>query len=306
MRSFSALLACTLSILLSVVLAPADARAHQVASDWKKYDRLSLVTGPMEYVEAKEDNEVDGYRPASEITLQGSVKRVMTDYGSADTSLSVFNDIESRFKRQGYAILYRCERDTCGDAAGWPLYIDHRMSGLKGKQYYIIARRAISLPDTDEYVSVFISEVGGLPRSMVISVTGHSEQADTQASKIATQLEHDGHAEIDGIFFALDSDEITDASKPALEAMADVLKAKSSLEVFIVGHTDITGTYEHNLDLSKRRAESVKNYLIRNLGITEAQMQAVGIGPVAPRAADGSRKLNRRVELVAKTGQAGN
>ncbi|WP_020405989.1 OmpA family protein [Hahella ganghwensis] len=66
-------------------------------------------------------------------------------------------------------------------------------------------------------------------------------------------------------------------------------------------HTDDTGSEQHNLDLSKARAESVANALTKDFGIASARLMPRGAGPWVPQSRTGSlqtKKLNRRVELV--------
>jgi outer membrane protein OmpA-like peptidoglycan-associated protein len=105
---------------------------------------------------------------------------------------------------------------------------------------------------------------------------------------------------LDGITFALSSAEITDNSKTTLESALKTLNAYDDIVVEIRGYTDNTGSREFNMKLSKRRAESVRNWLL-NKGISEDRMVAKGFGPDNPIAnnstADGRMK-NRRIEFV--------
>jgi outer membrane protein OmpA-like peptidoglycan-associated protein len=76
-----------------------------------------------------------------------------------------------------------------------------------------------------------------------------------------------------------------------------------SLNVFILGHTDNTGTFEHNMKLSQDRAASVVNAHVSRHGMAAARLKAVGDGPTAPVASNDSdegRAKNRRVELVKR------
>jgi outer membrane protein OmpA-like peptidoglycan-associated protein len=110
-----------------------------------------------------------------------------------------------------------------------------------------------------------------------------------------------GHAAVYGIYFDTDKAEIKPESEPALAEMAKLLKNNPSLNVFIVGHTDNTGTFEHNMKLSQDRAASVVNALVSRHGMAAARLKAVGDGPTAPVASNDSedgRAKNRRVELV--------
>ena len=112
-----------------------------------------------------------------------------------------------------------------------------------------------------------------------------------------------GHVAIYGINFDTDKAVIKPESEPVLAEMAKLLKGDPALNVFIVGHTDSTGTYEHNQKLSQDRAAAVVNALVSAHGIAAARMTAVGVGPVAPvatnRTEEGKAK-NRRVELVER------
>ncbi len=118
---------------------------------------------------------------------------------------------------------------------------------------------------------------------------------------LASDISARGHASVYGIYFDVDSDAIKPESKPSLKAIADMLKTNSGLKVYVVGHTDMTGSIEHNMDLSLRRAKSVVKALVDRYGIPANRLQARGIGPLAPvgtnRTEEG-KKLNRRVELV--------
>ncbi|MBK8234358.1 MAG: OmpA family protein [Deltaproteobacteria bacterium] len=104
---------------------------------------------------------------------------------------------------------------------------------------------------------------------------------------------------LEGIAFDLDRDTITPASKPVLERAAALLEKFPGAKVEISGHTDATGSREHNLDLSRRRAEAVAKWLA-DAGIDAARMTTRGAGPDEPiaenRTAKGRAK-NRRIEF---------
>ena len=76
-----------------------------------------------------------------------------------------------------------------------------------------------------------------------------------------------------------------------------------SANVFIVGHTDTVGSYEHNVDLSSRRAAAVVAALVKDFKIDAKRPQTIGIGPAAPissNASEADRAGNRRVEMVLR------
>jgi outer membrane protein OmpA-like peptidoglycan-associated protein len=101
------------------------------------------------------------------------------------------------------------------------------------------------------------------------------------------------------ILFDVDKWEIKPKYYYVVDEVAEVLKKNPHIRVEIQGHTDITGSREHNLELSRKRAEAVMNYLIKK-GISRDRLTAVGYGfsrPIAPNTTAEGRAKNRRVEL---------
>ena len=89
-------------------------------------------------------------------------------------------------------------------------------------------------------------------------------------------------------------------SKPTLDKVVAVLKAQPAWKLTIEGHTDSSGGDAHNQELSNRRAEAVKSYLV-GAGIGADRLTARGLGASAPLASNDTplgRSQNRRVELV--------
>ncbi len=110
---------------------------------------------------------------------------------------------------------------------------------------------------------------------------------------------------IKGINFEWDSDVLTRSSFPILNEAGTILKKFVEVRVEIQGHASQEGDDAHNLDLSQRRAESVRRYLV-NQGITDDRLTAVGFGetkPIFPDT-DAERPKNRRVEFHVITGGA--
>lgn len=104
------------------------------------------------------------------------------------------------------------------------------------------------------------------------------------------------------ILFEIDSASLVGASTSTLDQVAVVLTDYPKTAVVVQGHTDSTGTEEHNQGLSERRAGSVQNYLLGQ-GLDTARMVALGYGEGQPRdtndTAEG-RKRNRRVNILLK------
>lgn len=101
------------------------------------------------------------------------------------------------------------------------------------------------------------------------------------------------------ITFGTDQDAVMPPFYPTLNSVALVLNKFNKTLVDVAGHTDSTGSLQHNQDLSQRRAISVANYL-GSQGVDTRRMAAVGFGPeqpVADNATPDGRALNRRVEI---------
>ncbi|NLH49691.1 MAG: OmpA family protein [Myxococcales bacterium] len=109
---------------------------------------------------------------------------------------------------------------------------------------------------------------------------------------------------INNVLFDYDSDIIKPAAFATLDNVASVIQKKAAAgklkKVAIGGHASSEGTDEYNMNLSKRRAESVKKYLVGK-GVDAAMLEAIGYGetkPVADNATEEGRMKNRRVEFV--------
>ena len=102
------------------------------------------------------------------------------------------------------------------------------------------------------------------------------------------------------IHFRSNSDEIQSKSHRVLDDVAKLMLAHPEVRrVKIEGHTDDRGDEDENLELSQRRADSVRNYLIE-AGVEEDRLSAVGLGESAPlgdNETDEGRAKNRRVEF---------
>ncbi len=104
------------------------------------------------------------------------------------------------------------------------------------------------------------------------------------------------------ILFALESDKLNDSSHPILDKIVSFLKYNPALNLVISGYTDTTGPDRYNLELSKRRAESVLKYFVKS-GITKSHFDVKGFGPENPIASNDTREgriKNRRVEFTLR------
>jgi outer membrane protein OmpA-like peptidoglycan-associated protein len=102
------------------------------------------------------------------------------------------------------------------------------------------------------------------------------------------------------ITFAVDSSDISSGFYAVLDSVALVLKEYDKTLVEVAGHTDSTGTEQHNQQLSERRANSVAAYLVSRK-VTGERLMVLGAGeayPISSNETAAGRQLNRRVEIT--------
>ncbi|MFA6622892.1 MAG: OmpA family protein [Fibrobacteraceae bacterium] len=104
------------------------------------------------------------------------------------------------------------------------------------------------------------------------------------------------------ILFDVDKATLKPDLQTSLAKIAGILSVYQELAVSVEGHTDNTGTAEHNMKLSEQRAQNVLDFLVKQ-GIEGKRLSAKGYGmtmPVADNATKEGRQKNRRVDLVIK------
>jgi len=103
-----------------------------------------------------------------------------------------------------------------------------------------------------------------------------------------------------GVLFDVDKSALRPNAKTNLIKLSAILNKYEDTNILIEGHTDSTGSEDHNMDLSIRRAQSVSSYLATNR-VLPTRFNVVGYGetqPVADNATLEGRQLNRRVEIA--------
>jgi outer membrane protein OmpA-like peptidoglycan-associated protein len=243
-------------------------------------------------------------KPADARRLEGRITRIAYRTNPGPSILEVSRNFETQLTKAGFETLLACDTDACGgipfteaiDALPIPqMWVD-------GFNYrYFAGRKADGGRET--YASVVVSENNKeIYAQLIVAELGAIENKMVDAAAMAKGLGEAGHIALYGIYFDTDKAGIKPESRPTLEQIAKLLAGQPQLNVFIVGHTDSQGTFDYNLDLSRRRAEAIATELMKSYRIAQPRLRTAGVGLLAPigsNASEAGRALNRRVELVA-------
>jgi outer membrane protein OmpA-like peptidoglycan-associated protein len=155
--------------------------------------------------------------------------------------------------------------------------------------------------------------LGGVVGGVVGGVIGN--KMDRQARKISeslpgAQVERVGEGikltlGENSVNFDFNKATLTSKAKKNLDKLVPVFKEYPDTDIQIFGHTDSKGADDYNMNLSKQRSESVKNYL-SGRGLSSSRFKIVGMGetePITTNDTDDGRALNRRVEFSITANQ---
>jgi flagellar motor protein MotB len=137
----------------------------------------------------------------------------------------------------------------------------------------------------------------------IIRVAAMEQSVVVSADQIGKSITDEGKAVFYGLYFDSGKSVLKPESAPTLVEMAKWLAANPSHNVYIVGHTDMQGSVESNMSLSRARGAAVVEALIKQHGVKPARLASEGVGPYAPlsnNTAEAGRAKNRRVEMVLR------
>jgi outer membrane protein OmpA-like peptidoglycan-associated protein len=282
-----------------------------VAYNQVNYDEVALPMGPFV-----------GAGISKTLETKGNVTRIAYAAPSGKRTVEVFANFRDSLQRSGFKLLYSCtpgrESGTaCGgyqfandysrqirqeDSAHESLMMDLLHSTNDDVRYLLAElQRGSSRVD----VGLMVSQNGDYPVGVLLQVVESgqmpTDQVTVDSAAITKGLQTEGKFALYGLQFATDSADLRPDSDATLKQMSDVLHQQPALKVFIVGHTDNSGSLEHNLALSQRRAQSVVKALTSRFGIAPNRLVAVGMAsysPVASNHSDAGKAKNRRVEMV--------
>jgi outer membrane protein OmpA-like peptidoglycan-associated protein len=255
------------------------------------------------------------------MAVSGLVRRATWQIPDAEdgTVATVAATLETQLRAQGYEILLSCADRACGgfdfrhalDMGRSPeMHVDI------GNFRYIAATRedgeavALTVSRGGDTLYVNAVQVGGETGPQGMPEAEDTEPAPapiaapdavTDAASLTDRLLAEGHVPLDDLGFRTGASELDGGSYASLETLAQFLAENAARRVVLVGHTDAEGGLEANMAVSEARAVSVRRYLVNTLGVDPRQVQAAGIGYLAPRATNRTpegRDANRRVEVV--------
>lgn len=212
-------------------------------------------------------------------------------------------DIETEIEGRYFHIEYRLKKGA--QAPGRLMILRNYENALKkiGGSPWIRKEKVLYARVENEGREVWIEvqALDSIYRLTIVEREQMEQKVMVNPDALLGDIATTGHAVIYGIYFDLDSANIKPDSEHNLMVIADMLKADSSLKLYVVGHTDMTGGFDYNIELSLKRAEAVVNVLVKEYGIAAERLIGKGAGPLCPIGSnkdESGRILNRRVELV--------
>lgn len=282
-----------------------------------EFDEFLLPLGPM-----------PGYDPATlekSETVEGEWTRIIYVAPPGRSSLEVYRNYEKELKKLGFEVLYECKEGACSAGNGdalvenllYPLgeklgnrgqMTEYALNFTKDVRYLAAE---LSRPEGDVTVSLFVAietfnnwpETTDVAMALLDVIVGEGMEEKmvvVEASQIEQSIRETGRIALYGITFDTDSTVIKPESADSLDQVVQFLTEQPAMGLYVVGHTDNEGSFDHNLDLSYRRAAAVVEWLVGK-GIAADRLKAAGAGlmaPVAPNTTEEGRAKNRRVELV--------
>jgi len=297
----------------------------------KAFDEYVLALGP-----------ATGINSLARLTeserLEGKVTRITYLAPPGRSTLEVLRNYESELGRAGFSTLFRGADAELGnrgtvsssfaDAAGYrKIAVGSSLGTMADYALWSTDERYLATrwarPEGVVHVAVYLLAIhpqalgshplrgfGEIVPGQVLAQVDvveaqpmETRMVTVSASEMARAIEASGSVSLYGIYFDTGSAEVAAESGPTLSEIGALMKSQPKLDLLVVGHTDNVGTLEHNLDLSRRRADAVVRALVAGQGVAAARLTPLGVAfasPKAPNRTEEGRAENRRVELVER------
>lgn len=304
--------------------------------DKKRFDEKSLPLSRLEPVPGKRDNHSNAVaEPKKKKTVEGETIHLVYVMPAERSSLEVFRNYQDEIKANKGTVLYECKAPDCGgnvtgnsinggSSMGLPMYLrdgDHisdkawslpwcaQQVALTDLRYLVA-----ELPASSAHVSVLTASMPdaanacaslkGRTLAVVDVIQGKardSKMVTVQSAEMAQALSSEGKIALYGVYFDPNKAEVKPTSEETLAQIGKLMKENAHLKLLVVGHTDNTGGFSPNMDLSQKRAASVVKALVDRFGVKKDRLTPVGVSfaaPIGSNKTDDARAKNRRVELV--------
>ena len=268
---------------------------------------------------------VTGYRQIGDwIETEGRLTRIYYEVAGQKTHAEIFANYEKALADGGFEIVasgLEIDRNVGKNPGGrgWlEVYfaeniiqeqsgIVHLLQGssTSGGSAFVAGKKARA--EGTIYVAVTVTQYSSDIAAVLVDVieekAAETDLITVNAEAMGKDIDELGRVVLDGLFFDHDKATLTAQSKPALDEIARFLTMRPELSVFVVGHTDASGTFAYNEQLSRDRAAAVAAALVDGYGIAAERLEAHGVGPLVPvftNTSDAGKTKNRRVELVKR------
>jgi OmpA-OmpF porin, OOP family len=293
--------------LVSLVVVPVLASAQDIPNS---NDHPLITRYPGQTIRHFNAKEFDQYKlvlsvdktgaPEKVRTLEGKVTRIVYRNPAGRSTTEMIRNFEDGLRRSGGQVLFSCAGTACGTPIRWQDVNGIRAMGGQIDNRYVAAR--LTNGGAEVFVSIFVGS-GATQLDIVEVKPMEGGLVTVNADAMASAIDTEGHIAIYAILFDTGQSVLKPESRAAIAEIAQLLKNRPTLKLFVVGHTDITGGFDMNMKLSRDRATAVTQSLISDHGIAPTRLSAQGVGPLSPIANNGTEEgkaRNRRVELVAQ------
>ena len=294
-------------ITLVLVIFPSNAeekeQGHRLVTSYEGSKLLRKTVQEFDEYQAFMGIDTIGNKPMG-LKLSGKVTKLYFSHPKKRSILEVFKNYQIALEQNGATLLYQCDQKNYECAKNYAGPTLQKFSGINSISNllgrYLLAR--IEKSNQTAYVAVAVGEQ--FSDVHVIEITDMEKGKVTlDANALGNGIDANGYVIVNGLYFDTDKASVQPDSSAAILQVAELLKARPELSIYIVGHTDMAGDFEHNMQLSQDRANSIMQILANEHKIDQTRMEAKGLGPLSPQASNQSaegRSLNRRVVIVSR------
>jgi OOP family OmpA-OmpF porin len=269
--------------------------------------RSDLVYGPSPHKKQALKDAIDSIQfVGGRSALDKALNDVMKDYRKASGHISIILVTDGDVNQaKSIEAVSKLKKHYCRRFSLYPIILDNKHKHFMKKLVQKAGQGFVNHIDrvySPENMATYVNKV------FLSRVRQHDQDGDgiTDDKDICPDTPAGARVTINGcwilgnIHFPSDSSKLCNEMTPYLDEVVAILKNNPNLWMEVQGHTDSTGSADHNYKLSRNRAMAVMNYLISK-GVSADRLTATGYGETKPIAANDNehgKSLNRRVELA--------